>query len=106
MNAPERISFLVETLEGGNAKRFSEKTGISPQSVSCLRHGKYQIGRFIQRIAAAYPDVNVKWLKTGEGEPLLSVPEKGVILSKIEGLEKEVRRLSRLVEKLTILVNE
>ena len=100
MKESARISFLVDTLEGGNAKRFSEKTGIRPQTVSCLRHGKYQIGRFVQRITTAYPDVNVKWLQTGEGEPLLSGPEKGLVLAKIESLEKEVRRLSKLVEKL------
>lgn len=100
MNTAERISFLVDTMEGGNARRFSEKTGIRTQSISCLRHGKYQIGRFVQRITTAYPDVNVKWLQTGEGEPLLSGPEKGLVLAKIESLEQEVRRLSKLVEKL------
>lgn len=100
MKEPERISFLVDTLEGGNATRFSEKTGIRTQSISCLRHGKYKIGRYVQRISDAYPDVSVKWLKTGEGEPFLSTPEKGVVLSKIESLEKEVRRLTKIVEQL------
>lgn len=104
MNTAERISFLVDTLEGGNARRFSEKTGIRTQSISCLRHGKYQMGRFVQRITEAYPDVNVKWLQTGEGEPLLSGPEKGLVLAKIESLEKEVRRLSKLVEKLAKMI--
>ena len=101
MNEAERISFLVETLEGGNAKRFSDKTGIRQQSVSCLRHGKFKIGRFVQRVADAYPDVDVSWLRTGEGEPFRSTPEKGIVLEKIESLEKEVRRLSRMIERLT-----
>ena len=103
MNEAERITFLVETLEGGKATRFSEKTGIRTQSVSCLRHGKYQIGRFIQRITTAYPDVNVEWLRSGEGEPFYSTRENGVVLAKIEGLEREVRRLAKIVEKLTIV---
>ena len=100
MKESERISFLVDTLEGGNAKRFSEKTRIRPQSVSCLRHGKYQIGRFVQRITKAYPDVNVQWLQTGQGEPFNSTAEKGAVLAKIESLVAEVKRLSKLVEKM------
>ena len=94
------MSYLVDTLEGGNAKRFCEKTNILPQSVSSVRHGKYKINRFIKRITDAYPDVNLKWLQTGEGEPLRSVPEKGVVLEKIERLEKEVKRLSKLIDKM------
>ena len=106
MSEAERVSFLVDTLEGGNAKRFSERTGIRQQSVSCLRHGKYGIGRFIERISNAYPDVNVRWLNTGFGEPLRSVPEKGLVLAKLEILEKEVRRLSMAVEKLAKTVEK
>lgn len=101
MKESERISYLVDTLEGGNAKRFAEKTGICQQSVSCLRHGKYGIGRFVKKIADAYPDVNITWLQTGEGYPLVSVSEKSIILSKIENLEKEVHRLSVLLNRLS-----
>lgn len=100
MNDAERISYLVDTLEGGNARSFSEKTGISEQSVSCLRHGKYKLGKFVVRIASAYPDVNVNWLSSGEGEPLRSTAEKGIILMKLESLEKEVIRLKKMLEKM------
>ena len=97
MNDAERISYLVDTLEGGNARRFAAKTGIPTQSVSCLRHGKYKIGRFVSRIAAAYPDVNVTWLQKGEGTPLLSFSEKSDIMAKLDSLEREVKRLVKLV---------
>ena len=101
MKPEERISYLVDTLEGGNAKRFSEKTGICPQSVSSLRHGKYGIGRFVQRIANAYPDVNVRWLQTGEGEPMRNKAEKSRLEAKIDTLAKEVMRLSKMIEKMS-----
>ena len=101
MKPEERISYLVDTLEGGNAKRFSEKTGICPQSVSALRHGKYGIGRFVQRIADAYPDVNVRWLQTGEGEPMRNKAEKSRLEAKIDALTREVKRLTKLVEKIS-----
>lgn len=100
MNDAERVSYLVDILEGGNARAFSEKTSISEQSVSCLRHGKYKLNRFLMRIATAYPDVNIHWLSSGEGEPLRSVSEKGVVLMKLESLEREVRRLSKVIEKM------
>ena len=101
MKPEERISYLVDTLEGGNAKRFSEKTGICPQSVSALRHGKYGIGRFVQRIADAYPDVNVRWLQTGEGEPTKDKAERSRLEAKIDTLAKEVLRLSKMIEKMS-----
>jgi hypothetical protein len=101
MKPEERISYLVDTLEGGNAKRFSEKTGICPQSVSALRHGKYGIGRFVQRIADAYPEVSVRWLKTGEGEPTKHKAEKSRLEAKIDTLAKEVMRLSKMIEKMS-----
>jgi len=101
MTAAQRIDHLVMVLEGGNAKRFGEKAGISPQSVSSLRHGKYRIAGFAERILSAYPEVNPEWLTSGEGEPLLAEIEKGEILRKVESLEKEIRRLSELVDGLT-----
>lgn len=100
MTVAQRIDHLVMVLEGGNAKRFSEMTGITQQSVSCLRHGSYRIARFAGRILDAYPEVNPEWLTSGEGEPLLIEIEKGEILRKVEALENEVKRLSDLLDQL------
>ena len=100
MTPAQRIDHLVMVLEGGNARRFGEKAGISPQSVSCLRHGKYRIEGFVSRILDAYPEVNPEWITSGEGAPLLTEIEKGVILSKLESMEREVRRLADLVDGL------
>ena len=105
MTDAQRIDYLVSVLEGGNAKAVADKAGIHQQSVTGLRQGRYRVDRFVARILAAYPDVDDKWLVTGDGEPLRSVREKGEALRKVESLEKEIVRLSGLVEELLSSIN-
>lgn len=100
MTESERIDFLVNTLEGGKGISFCRKTGIRQNTLTYLRQGKRNIGRYVQKISSAYPSVRPEWLTTGDGEPFFDTIEKGVILQKIEGLENEVRRLADLVERL------
>lgn len=100
MTESQRIDYLVSVLEGGNAKAFANKCGMHQQAVSMLRQGKGRIDTYVSRILSAYPDVDDKWLVTGVGEPLRSVREKGEVLQKVEGLEKEVRRLTKLIERI------
>lgn len=100
MTEAQRIDYLVAVLEGGNAKAFAEKAGLNQQAVTNLRQGRYRIDRFVTKILAAYPDVDDKWLVTGEGEPLHSIWEKGEVLRKVESLEREIRRLARMIEKM------
>ena len=100
MTEAQRIEYLVAVLEGGNAKAFAEKAGLNQQAVTNLRQGRYRFDRFVAKILAAYPDVDDKWLVTGEGEPLHSIWEKGEVLRKVESLEREIRRLARMIEKM------
>ena len=102
MTEAQRIDYLVSVLEGGNAKAFAEKAGMHPQSVTNLRQGRYRIDRFVAKILGAYPDVDDKWLVTGEGEPLRSVREKGEVLKKMESLEREMKRLTKMIEKMAV----
>lgn len=99
MTPAQRIDYLVMVLEGGNARRFGEKSGITPQSVSCLRHGKYRIDPFVDRILSAYPDVDPVWLTTGEGIALFSEREKGEVLERLERIEKALARLEKMIAK-------
>ena len=100
MEEKERIELLVSVLAGGNAKRFGEKAGICPQSVCCLRKGRYSLKGFVERILAAYPSVRAEWLTTGEGDPFVEGREKGEVLKRLENLEREVGRLASLIEQL------
>lgn len=100
MTEPQRIDYLVSTLEGGNAKAFANKAGMHQQTVTGLRQGKYHIDKYVTKILAAYPDVDDKWLVTGDGDPLVSIREKGEVLRKLETLEMEVKRLAKMVESI------
>lgn len=100
MTPAERISFLVYDLEGGNAKHFADKCNIPPASLSRIRNGKAEPGAYYPRILNAYPDVRRAWLVEGIGEPYKSQKDKGELVKKIEGLEKEVRGLREAIEKL------
>ena len=83
MTEPQRIDYLVSVLEGGNAKAFANKAGMHQQTVTGLRQGKYHIDKYVTKILAAYPDVDDKWLVTGDGDPLVSIREKGEVLRKL-----------------------
>lgn len=69
MTEPERLEYLIKTLEGGNAKAFGIKIGCSESSVSRMRSGKYGIKKKINDILFAYPAVNREWIESGEGYP-------------------------------------
>lgn len=98
MNESERLTYLVDRLEGGSAIRFATKVGIDPASLSRARNGKCRPSAYFAKIEAAYPDVRKEWLYTGSGMPLVCDEERGEIVKRLEALENEVRRLSRLIE--------
>lgn len=100
MREEERIDTLIKILEGNNAKAFSIKTGIPESSICRVRKGIGRPAAYYGRIIVAYPQVNKTWLYTGAGEPLKEKREKGEVLKKIESLEKEVKRLTSLIEKM------
>lgn len=98
MNESERLTYLVDRLEGGSAIRFATKVGIDPATLSRARNGKGRPSAYFAKIEAAYPEVRKEWLYTGAGMPLVGDEEKGEIVKRLEALENEVRRLSRLIE--------
>ena len=96
MTEAERIDFLIKVLEGDNARRFAEKTGINPTSLCKARKGTYRVRRFVERICAAYPEVNRRWLVTGEGDSGLEFGAKTPL-----EYEAEIARLYLLIDTLT-----
>lgn len=97
----ERIDYLVKVLAGNNARKFAQKTGIRPDSLSRARKGINRPSSYFERILSAYPDVSRDWLFNGTGEPLYSDREKSEVMTKLDALEKEVRRLAKMVQSLT-----
>lgn len=100
MTPQERISYLVYTLEGGNAKVFAEKCKMPAESLSRLRKGHTPPTLyFYTKILSGYPKVRREWLVDGLGEPTTEIQEKGEIMAQIERLTTEVRELSSLMRK-------
>ena len=67
MNSKERLFKLLESLQIGQAA-FEKKAGISNGYINNLKNS---IGANIaSKISVAFPNVNINWLLTGEGEML------------------------------------
>lgn len=100
MTESQRIDYLIRVLSGNNAKNFAEKAGIRPDSLSRARKGINSPSSYFERILAAFPSVSREWLYSGEGEPLADAAERNEILAKLDSLEKEVKRLSEMMERI------
>lgn len=100
MKDHERIDYLIKTLEGDNARAFADHAGLRPDTLSRARNGLVRASLVYTKILQAYPQVRREWLVDGEGCPFVFEQEKGEILRKLDSLEKEIRRLAKLVEAL------
>lgn len=73
----ERILRLKEVMEilGITKYNLANASGLSPSNLSYMLNGKQSItDRTLHKIANAFPQINLEWLKTGEGEPLNDNP--------------------------------
>lgn len=100
MNERERLDYLIKVLAADNARAFAEKAGIRPDSLSRARRGRGRPSFYFERILGAFPSVSREWLYTGDGDPLLDEREKSELLARMAALEREVRRLARLIEQM------
>ena len=90
----ERIKEIVQLKEGGNNSTFTEKIGVRQNTFSQYMNGKRSLSLdVVVKVAMTYPDVNVDWLITGEGEMLKSNKSVSVFLP--EDLPKQVGKLYR-----------
>lgn len=110
MNDSEIIDFLIKNLEGNNAVRFAQKTGISAPTVSRIRNGELRLKMKINQILEAYPNVSRNFLETGVGYPgdisveIVINRYKDLLAQKdeqIATLYQELKLQQRVIEKLT-----
>lgn len=99
MDAQERIRYVIDMFEGGNASRFAQRLGISKYAVSRMCNGKASVTPHAAAIVKAYPLVSMAWLLTGEGKPPLS-------FSELERVEKMAERLHGELKKLNERLDE
>lgn len=73
-----RVQEVINVLDGGNVKKFSEKLkNVSQQRLNRIFNLDTRTGKIpdvpsvvLTGIAASLPEVNLKWLLTGEGKML------------------------------------
>lgn len=72
MNERERIELLMKSY-GLTPSQFSDKTGIQRASVSHILSGRNKPSlEVLQKIYDAFPELDIKWLMTGNGEEPVS----------------------------------
>ena len=74
----ERIKLLIKNLGLPTTAKFCRDTGLSRPLVDKLTSPKGNQPRFdtLQKIKSAFPETNLNWLVSGQGEALESVPDK------------------------------
>ena len=74
----ERIKLLIKNLGLPTIAKFCRDTGLSRPLVDKLISPEGNKPRFdtLQKIKSAFPETNLNWLVSGQGEALESVPDK------------------------------
>jgi len=91
MEIIERVKQLVSHL-GVSESEFASAIDVGQRSVNYYLKGAQKPNlNFISKIALSFPDINIDWLVTGEGEMIKS--NNNVSFFKPEDLPKQVGRL-------------
>ena len=71
MSINQRFAKLLE-LKNIKQKTIAEKLEITPQMISLIIKSKSNVSvEHIQNLTKLYPDLNLNWLLTGEGDPII-----------------------------------
>lgn len=75
MDRKERIYQILQYL-GIAYSAMALKSGINPSNLKKMLDGDQTItDKTLHRIVNTYPQINIEWLKTGEGEMLKTIPQ-------------------------------
>lgn len=103
----ERLNCLSEAL-GISLRQMSQEIGRDETMLNQAKKSKYGLGsEHIMAIARKYPDANIMFLVTGEGEPLLSMEETATcvsakkIISELDKMCEAAQKLKSKLEPLT-----
>lgn len=67
---PERIEWILERYEDGSRRAMGRKIGLSGQAISAWTRGEARpSGEGLASIIETYPDVDARWLLSGQGSP-------------------------------------
>ena len=91
MTEQERIEVLIK--KAGSGRELARLINTSPSSITKIKSGRFRIGVFADRLAVAFPDLNCRWLLTGEGEPFAKEALEGEIKAELTALNDKVDKL-------------
>lgn len=100
MEAKERIRYVIDMFEGGNAKRFADKVGISKFAASRMCTGRTSVKLHAAAIAAAYPLVSPAWLVSGKGEPPCPLSDLERVEKMAEKLHEDLKKLNKRLDEV------
>ncbi len=100
----ERLKHLINESHFKTSKGFGEKAGYSQVAISNLLKGKSKPSyEFIVTLITLIPEVDIKWLLTGENENYASLKKKIRELS--DALQNYEDRMDAIVKPYSNLMN-
>lgn len=73
-NRIDRINVLIKYL-GVTKNSLALNSGLAPSNLNKMLLGEQSItDKTLYKICEAYPQINIDWLKTGEGEMIIKIP--------------------------------
>ncbi len=67
---PQRIRWILDEFEGGSRRALGRRIDLSGQAVSAWARGDTRpSGPGLAALLEAYPELNARWLLTGQGPP-------------------------------------
>ena len=104
----KRLEIFIDSLNISKNK-FAESIGKKAQNLNIYFNGSTEVGyKMMNLIKSIYPQLNIDWLKTGKGEPLInSMVSEFTVNSNKEGgsvIDKEKEYLKKENEALKLKV--
>ena len=103
----QRLSILVDELEGGSKANFASKVGVAVQSIHDLIGGRQGMPSFklLSSILEKYPTVDANWLVSGRGSMLQGITSASTDATAINATLTESQFQEVLPQIIQQLVN-
>lgn len=98
----ERIAFVVKAKTEGNATRFAELLGVTPQYINKIIKEGGSVGiEPITKILKIFPDLEARWFILGEGDPFKTPDIEYEVRNKIKSRVEKLLSFERYIPAMT-----
>lgn len=98
----ERIAQVITLKANGSQVRFSELTGLGESQVSNITTKKHAPGfSTLSKIITTFPNLNARWLITGQGGPITSEQDDHNLRALLESKDEIIKLLRSQIEVST-----